>query len=201
MAARPCRLRKMSVQPSLTRSTSNGRPDRRCRRSSPAAPAASRASGWPPSPDRSACCRGRRPTRACAGTHRAAWRARPSVRHALDRRRAGADDRHALVGQLVQVPGGVAAGVAVVPAAGVEAVALEVLDARDARQLGAARRAQRHHHEARPDVVAAVGARRSSASVASSQRSAVHPGLEAGRCRRGRSARPMRCECSKISVT
>ena len=59
------------------------------------------------------------------------------VRHRLDRGRAGAEDRDALVGELVEhrvVP--LAAGVLVVPARGVELVALEVVDARDVRELG-----------------------------------------------------------------
>ena len=48
----------------------------------------------------------------------------------------GADDADALVGQTVHRLRGTASGVAVVPAAGVEGLALEVLDPGDSRQLG-----------------------------------------------------------------
>ena len=72
-----------------------------------------------------------------------------------------------------------AAGVVVVPAAGVEGVALEVLDAGDARQLGPARGAQRHDHEPGLHVVAAVGPD-PPALEALVPGELVHPGLEAG---------------------
>ena len=72
---------------------------------------------------------------------------------------AGADDGDALVGELVHRRARrVAAGVVVVPAAGVERVALEVLDARDARQLGHVQRAGAHAEELGGELVAAVGA-------------------------------------------
>src|SRR5271154_4435031 len=54
------------------------------------------------------------------------------VRHALHGSRAGADNGDALVGELVQISVGIAARVAVVPAAGVESVALVTLDAGNA---------------------------------------------------------------------
>ena len=57
----------------------------------------------------------------------------------------------------------VAAGVRVVPAAGVEAVAGERLDARDAGQLRPVQRAGAHRDEPGPELVAAVGADRPSA--------------------------------------
>ena len=77
--------------------------------------------------------------------------------HALDRGRTGADDRHPLVGQPGHPAGGVATGVVVVPPVGVERVALELVDAGDAGQLGPRRRTERHDDEAGLDVVAAVG--------------------------------------------
>jgi hypothetical protein len=80
-------------------------------------------------------------------------------RHALDRGGAGADDRDPLVAEPVEhrvEP--VAAGIVIIPAHCVEAVALEVPDARRAGQLRAVERARRHHHEASADVVAPVGA-------------------------------------------
>src|SRR5262249_26969527 len=78
-------------------------------------------------------------------------------RHALDRRGAGANYRDPLVGEAREAAVGVAAGVGVVPAVGVERVALEIAYAGDARQLGAARRPQRHDHEAGSDVIATAG--------------------------------------------
>src|SRR5687767_5124444 len=78
--------------------------------------------------------------------------------HGLDGRRAGADDGHPLVAELRHAAVGVAAGVAVVPPAGVERVSLELVDARDAGQLRPTRRAERHDDEARADVVVAVRA-------------------------------------------
>ena len=80
------------------------------------------------------------------------------VRNQLHAGRAGADERDTLVRQLVQAAARVAAGVVVIPARGVEDVALEVLDAGDAGQLRPVVRALRHDHEAGPDVVTAVGA-------------------------------------------
>ena len=56
--------------------------------------------------------------------------------HALYRRGASADDGHALVPKLLQGRAeGIAPGVVVIPAAGVEGMALKTLDARDTRQL------------------------------------------------------------------
>src|SRR5271163_3626918 len=51
----------------------------------------------------------------------------------------------------------IAAGVFVVPAAGVESMALELLDALNGRQLRTIERTGRHHHETRTNFVAAVG--------------------------------------------
>ena len=73
---------------------------------------------------------------------------------------ARADDAHPLVAEAVEPSEGVAAGVVVVPSAGVEAVALEVLDPRDARQLGPVQRTAADHHELSAHGVAAVGADR-----------------------------------------
>ena len=58
----------------------------------------------------------------------------------------------------IGAPVGVAAGVVVVPAAGVERVALEVLDAGDAGELRHVQRAGAHGDELRGELVAAVGA-------------------------------------------
>ncbi len=81
------------------------------------------------------------------------------VGDALHRRGAGADDPDPLVGEADhRRAGGVAAGVGVVPAAGVEAVAGERLDARDAGQLRAVQRAGAHGEVLGPHLVAAVGA-------------------------------------------
>jgi hypothetical protein len=79
--------------------------------------------------------------------------------HALDRRRPGPDDRDPLVGQTVhRRPLGAATGVGVVPSAGVEGVAGEVLDALDARQLLHLQGTGPDPDEPGGEVVAAVGA-------------------------------------------
>ena len=52
----------------------------------------------------------------------------PQMRHALDSRRAGPDDGHALVRELVQISVGITASVCVVPAAGVEGVSFEAVN-------------------------------------------------------------------------
>ena len=82
---------------------------------------------------------------------------RAEMRHALHGRRAGADDADALVAQTRQVAVGIAAGVGVVPAAGVERVSRERLDAGDPGQLGSIERPVRHDDEVRLHPVAAVG--------------------------------------------
>src|SRR5260370_1389426 len=51
------------------------------------------------------------------------------MRDALDSRRAGPDNGDALVGELVQISVGIAAGVSVVPSTGVEGVPFEAVDA------------------------------------------------------------------------
>jgi len=64
------------------------------------------------------------------------------MRDALHRRGAGADDGDPLVAELRERRAqGIAAGVVIVPAAGVEGMALEGLDARYAGQLGHVQRA------------------------------------------------------------
>src|SRR5262249_27573624 len=73
------------------------------------------------------------------------------------RGRAGTDDADALTAQAGQIAVRITAGVAVIPAAGVERVALVRLDSPDARQLGSVERTVRHHHETSPHAVAAVG--------------------------------------------
>ena len=59
------------------------------------------------------------------------------MRHALHCRCPRADYGDALIGQLVQTALGRAAGVVVVPAAGMESMALKVADSRNAREFGA----------------------------------------------------------------
>ena len=58
--------------------------------------------------------------------------------HDLDSGRASADDGDALVNQARETATVIAAGVVIVPAAGVERVARELVDSRQARQLGQA---------------------------------------------------------------
>ena len=86
--------------------------------------------------------------------------ARPGeVWDALHRGRPRADDAHVPVGEVLhRRTRRVAAGVAVVPSAGVEAVPSERLDAGDARQLRAVQRPGAHRHELGTHLVAAVGA-------------------------------------------
>ncbi len=78
-------------------------------------------------------------------------------RDALDRCRTGADNRDALVAELVQIPIGIAAGVSVVPAAGVEGVTLETVDALNPGQLRPIQRPVGHHDEPRAHPIVAVG--------------------------------------------
>ncbi len=70
---------------------------------------------------------------------------------------ARADDRNPLVRELVEPAARISPGVFIVPTRRVKAVPLEILDARDAGKLGTVKPTRRHHNEARPDVVAAVG--------------------------------------------
>src|SRR5580704_14090169 len=79
------------------------------------------------------------------------------MRHALNRRRAGANNGDALVAELVEISVGIAARVAVVPAAGVEGVALVALDAGNAGELRPVQRPVGHDDEARAHAVAAIG--------------------------------------------
>src|SRR5260370_7480993 len=79
------------------------------------------------------------------------------VCQALDRGRSGADDRYTLVGELVQITGGVAAGVVVVAAAGVKGVPLEGIDSGEAGQLGPIQGTVRHDYVTRAQPVVAIG--------------------------------------------
>src|SRR5262245_24863825 len=79
------------------------------------------------------------------------------VRHGLNRRRSRPDDRHALVGELVEAAGGVSARVLVVPAARVKDMPLEVVDPRDGGQLGTVEGAAAHDDESSFELVAAIG--------------------------------------------
>ncbi len=81
------------------------------------------------------------------------------MRHALHGSGAGADDADALVGQLFhQRARRVAAGVIVIPAAGVERVSLEGLDAFDAGKFRHMQRPGAHADELRGEGIAAIGA-------------------------------------------
>ncbi len=85
------------------------------------------------------------------------FRRAAEMRHALHGGRAGADDADALVGKTGETAFGIAAGVGVIPAAGVEAVALETFDAGNAGQLRPAQRTACENDEARTDAIAAIG--------------------------------------------
>ena len=79
------------------------------------------------------------------------------MRHALDRRGACADDRDALVRELIQQPAvRPAASILVVPAAGMKGVAPEGFYARNARQFGDMQRSNPQAHEARCESVASI---------------------------------------------
>ena len=112
----------MSVQPSSTRSSASNTPDTRLlkfsirRRCQPGS-----RLGCPLRIGRPVAAHVDRRRRALEDVQLLGRGA--EVRHALHRGRAGADDADALVGQAGEVPVGVAAGVVVVPAAGVERVA------------------------------------------------------------------------------
>src|SRR6476661_9141052 len=80
------------------------------------------------------------------------------MRNALHRSRTGADDADALVPQLDKIAAAVAAGVAIIPAAGVKRVTLELVDAGDARQFRATQRPVGHRNVLRLEAVAAIGA-------------------------------------------
>ena len=75
----------------------------------------------------------------------------------LHRARARADDRNALVGESGEATHGVAFGIFIIPARGVECVTLEGGGAGDAGKLRPAEDATRHAQEAGADLVAAIG--------------------------------------------
>ena len=152
---------EMSVQPSFTRSSSANPPVwRAVKFTSHRCCQPGVASVGEPVADRSGGCCGRRPTTACAGTRTAPRHRLRQVRDALHRGRAGADDADPLVGELVHRRAGsrVAAGVVVVPPAGVEGVAAERARSRGCPgSFGAVQRAGAHAHELGGQLVAAVG--------------------------------------------
>jgi hypothetical protein len=94
--------------------------------------------------------------RRCALKHVEVLGALPEVGDALHRGRTGADHADALVAEPRQIAFGVTARVPVVPAAGVEGVALEGLDSGDPGQLGLLEQAVRHADEAGLHGVAAI---------------------------------------------
>src|SRR5271156_4838149 len=79
------------------------------------------------------------------------------MRYALNGSRAGADNSDFLVAEFVQIPRGIAAGVTVIPAAGVERMPLVIVDTRNPRQLRPVQRPVGHDDEARAHPVVAVG--------------------------------------------
>ena len=99
-------------------------------------------------------CRVRRPRRGCAGTRTAGPRRRPGAARTWMAVAPVPIRATRLSASLCRLPVGVAAGVGVVPAAGVERVPVEGLDPRDAGELGLAERAAGRHHVPRPDPVA-----------------------------------------------
>ncbi len=84
------------------------------------------------------------------------------ARHTLNRCRAGADDADPFVGQSGQA----GAGVAVVPAAGVECMTAELGNACNSRKFRLLQIAIRHGHKPGADLVAAVGGDHPSGSAA-----------------------------------
>ncbi len=178
---------EMSVQPSCTRSSSAKPPVWRVAKliSHSLLPARLER-GEPLGVDR-AGCPARRSTTACAGT-----------RTARPRRAPGGGMHCTAVAPVPMMPTRlsasrsmgrarrVAAGVVVVPPAGVERVPAERLDAGDAGQLGAVQRAGAHGHEPGPELVAAVGGH-DPAGGRLVPRAARSRSWRAGRRRRGRS--------------
>ena len=79
------------------------------------------------------------------------------LRHDLDRRGACSDDADPLADQLVHGFGRTTAGVAVVPAAGVERLALERLDPRDPRKLGLVQDATGEDDEPGGELIISAG--------------------------------------------
>ena len=106
---------------------------------------------------------------------------RAEVGNALHRSRARADNGDAFIGQPAEIALRVAAGIVVVPAAGVEGMTLEASDAGDAGQLGPVERPVGHGHKLSPDGVTPVGMNNPApARVVPAH--CAHPGLEAGVC-------------------
>ncbi len=87
------------------------------------------------------------------------------MRDALDSRRAGPDNGDALVGELVQISVGIAAGVSVVPSTGVEGVPFEAVDAGDPGKFRPVQRPIGHDYESRAHPIVAVGGNDPSALV------------------------------------
>ena len=79
------------------------------------------------------------------------------MRNALNGCRPGADNPDTLVLEPVQAARIVTTGIAIVPATGVEGVALKRRDAGNARQLGPVQRAIRHRHILGLESIAPIG--------------------------------------------
>ena len=187
----------MSVQPSLTRSSGSGMPETRVLKFS------IRRCCQPGSSDRRPLRVGRAVVahvdrRRRALEHVELLGGRAEVGHALHGGGAGADDADALAGEPVEAPVGVAAGVVVVPAAGVERVALRTtrcpgMPGSFGRCSGPLAMHTKRARSSSPRLVATI------------QRARRRPtqrrdlGLEQRRRRRGRSARRCCRLCSRIS--
>src|SRR5882757_6821059 len=79
------------------------------------------------------------------------------MRHALDCGCAGSDHGHALVSELVQIPVGVAARVSIIPAAGVESVTREAIDAGNSGKLRPVQRSVGHDDESCSHPITTIG--------------------------------------------
>ena len=101
----------------------------------------------------------------------------PQEGNALNGRGAGADDAHTLIRKLMQIALVIAAGVRVIPAGGVEAMALKAIDARNLRQLRPVSGARGLDQEARVEHVPPVRGEAPALSVFLPSR-ILHPGLE-----------------------
>ena len=173
------RLRKISVQPSLTRSSSTGWPVTIALKFS------RRSRCQPGCSD----CAHSRIGRFVAAQIDRRRRALEDVellgvfadeRHALDGGRTGADDGDAFVGELRQSAAVIAAGVVVVPAAGVERVTLEIFDARNRPAASAGSTDPSPSRRSAPSSRRCGRSSTSQRAVASSQRKPGHLRLETG---------------------
>src|SRR5215510_12501213 len=78
------------------------------------------------------------------------------MRHTLDGGGSSANDADPFIVELVQAPGAVSAGIMVIPPTGVKGMPGELLDARDAGQLGTVQWTTAHNHKPCLEDVIAV---------------------------------------------